>query len=283
MTYDMVAGRPYKVEFTERSFTIDGEPTLLLGGSFHPPRMAYGEWPQLLAQARRDGLNHVQIYIFWNFHEQIRGVVDWTPGTRRDLAGFFKAAAAAGLFVNVRIGPYVCAEWLGGGLPLWLKDVPDMDCYRCDNPAWEAQMAQFVRQVATEMKPYLARVGGPIIMAQIENELHIPTHDPYVQWNGDLAASLDLDIPWVMCNGASANNTIDMCNGMQCGADGRYADTHATLFPGQPLGWTEDWSLFATWGKAPVHVTASDMARKIAIWFAKGGRCVHRLLKALTK
>ena len=44
-----------------------------LGGSFHPPRVAQGDWARLLAQARADGLNHVQIYVFWNFHERTKG------------------------------------------------------------------------------------------------------------------------------------------------------------------------------------------------------------------
>ena len=30
---------------------------------------------------------------------------------RKDLAGFVKAVADAGLYVHLRIGPYVCAEW----------------------------------------------------------------------------------------------------------------------------------------------------------------------------
>ena len=271
MTYDQVAGRPYNVSYTDRAFTIDGKPTLLLGGSFHPPRMAFGDWPSLLVQAKADGLNHVQVYVFWNFHERVRGVVEWTEGTRFDLGGFFKAAAAANLFVNVRIGPYVCAEWQGGGVPLWLNEVDNLTCSRCAEGAWESEMRKFVVAVAEVMKPYLSRVGGPIIMAQIENELHLDPSDPYVSYCGELAASLALDIPWVMCNGASAAGTINTCNGRRCSEDGGYADTHAKLFPGQPLGWTEDWSFFATWGTAVVDIQAPGVALGVALWFAKGG------------
>ena len=108
----------------------------------------------------------------------------------------------------------MCAEWNGGGLPLWLAtDVANFTCSRCDDTVWKTEMEGFVRAVADVMRPHLARVGGPIIMAQIENELHLSPSDPYVTWCGQLAAALDLDIPWVMCNGASANNTINACNG----------------------------------------------------------------------
>ena len=142
---------------------------------------------------------------------------DFTPQTRRDLAGFLQLAGDAGLFVMVRIGPYVCAEWNGGGLPLWLSTVDNFTCSRCSDPVWEAEMEGFVRKIAQVIEPYLARHGGPVILAQIENELHSHVTDPYVTWCGELAASLDLDIPWVMCNGVSANNTINTCNGNTCG------------------------------------------------------------------
>ncbi|EER09313.1 beta-galactosidase, putative, partial [Perkinsus marinus ATCC 50983] len=48
---------------------------------------------------------------------------------RGDLLGFIRAAAKKDLFVSLRIGPYVCAEWAFGGLPLWLRDVEGM-CFR---------------------------------------------------------------------------------------------------------------------------------------------------------
>ena len=51
-----------------------------------------------------------------------------------------------------------------------------------------------------------------------------------------------------MCDGASAPSTVNTGNGNACAKDGGYADTHALLFPGQPLSWTEDWSWFNTWG-----------------------------------
>ena len=65
VTYDAVSGHPYSVGYDERAFVINGTRTLLLGGSFHPPRIAYGDWEALLAEAKADGLNHVQVYVFW--------------------------------------------------------------------------------------------------------------------------------------------------------------------------------------------------------------------------
>lgn len=59
----------------------------------------------------------VELYLFWNLHEFWRG-------QPYDLSGnanwplFVEKAAAKGLFVNLRIGPYVCAEWNYGQLSL---------------------------------------------------------------------------------------------------------------------------------------------------------------------
>lgn len=42
----------------------------------------------------------MQVYIFWNFHEQVEGVYNFND--RGNLTDFMQAAAEAGLFVNLR-------------------------------------------------------------------------------------------------------------------------------------------------------------------------------------
>ena len=71
-----------------------------------------------------------------------------------------------------------------------------------------------------------------------------------------------------MCNGQSANNTINVCNGGDCAAT--YAPTHAQLYPEQPLGWTENEGWFQSWNIEPLtnadgdNRTPQDMANVIA-------------------
>ena len=95
-------------------------------------------------------------------------------------------------------------------------------------------MKSFVDEISNIVRPYLAKNGGPIILAQIENEIHT-SDTAYVEWCGELAASENLGIPWVMCNGQSANNTINTCNGNNCYSS--YVPSHDTRYPGQPLAW----------------------------------------------
>ena len=133
-------------------------------------------------------------------------------------------------------------------------------------------MARFVSDIAKLVTPYLAKNGGPIVLAQIENEYG--WKDPaYIEWCGDLVGSLKLDIPWLMCNGESANNTINSCNGNDCAS---YAEEHDHKFPGQPLVWTENEGWFEEWDKAPNltnadNRTPQDVAYVVLKWFARGG------------
>ena len=54
----------------------------------------------------------IQIYVFWDLHEPEEGVFHFPrDGSSADLVGFLRQCEKAGLYVNLRFGPYVCAEW----------------------------------------------------------------------------------------------------------------------------------------------------------------------------
>jgi len=67
-------------------------------------------WDDILQKMVQDGLNMVEIYIFWNLHEFKQGQEYNFAGSANWIL-FVEKAAGFGLFVNLRIGPYVCAEW----------------------------------------------------------------------------------------------------------------------------------------------------------------------------
>ena len=69
------------------------------------------------------GLNAITTYVFWNEHEPRPGVYDFSGDN--DVAEFIREAQQEGLYVILRPGPYICAEWEFGGYPAWLlKDHP---------------------------------------------------------------------------------------------------------------------------------------------------------------
>ena len=158
-----------------------------------------------------------------------------------------------------------------GGLPHWINEIPDM-IVRANNTAWKKQMTRFFKDIVEISKPYLADNGGPIILSQVENEFRF--QDPeYVNWCGDLVKELNVGIPFIMCNGFSANNTVNTLNGN----DGdSYAEQHFTDYPDQPLAWTENEGWFQEWEAAPFsphydNRTAEDLSFVVAKWFARGG------------
>ncbi|GMF33126.1 unnamed protein product [Phytophthora lilii] len=144
---------------------------------------------------------------------------------------------------------------------------------RSSNAPWQREMERFVRYMVELSRPFLAKNGGPIIMAQIENEF--AWNDPeYIEWCGDLVKSLDTSIPWVMCYANAAENTILSCNDNDC-VD--FAVKHVKERPSDPLVWTEDEGWFQTWAKdkaSPLpndQRSAEEMAYAVARWFAIGG------------
>ena len=100
----------YNVSFDDRSFIIGGKRTLLLSGSVHYPRVMVGEWANIFKEMHADGLNTVQTYIYWNIHEVKRGQ-EYDFSGNKNWTLFVEKAAEAGLFVTLRIGPFVASEW----------------------------------------------------------------------------------------------------------------------------------------------------------------------------
>jgi hypothetical protein len=172
LTYDSLGSAPYAVSYDNRSFSINGQRTLFLSGVLHYPRSTPLMWDDLMTKARNNGLNMIQTYTFWNAHQHKPGEWDFAgPLGSYNVTGFLDAAARAGLFVTFRVGPYVCAEWNYGGFPVWLNEAANLTT-RASDPAWEALSGAYFEAIVGSVRDYFADRGGPIVMAQVENELH---------------------------------------------------------------------------------------------------------------
>ena len=214
VTYDSLDGKPYNVTYDSRSFIIDGRRTLLLSGGIHYARVSEGQWKDVLIKAKNDGLNTIQTYIFWNFHEayyNFDGNHIYNFEGRRNLSQFIKTAGDVGLFVNIRVGPYICGEYNFGGLPTWLLHVDGIQ-FRYNNSLWKNYMSQWLKVLTKQqIEPHLSKNGGPIILSQIENEYTgiYQENLAYAQWCGDLAQELDWGNPWTMCREGNYKNTLN--------------------------------------------------------------------------
>lgn len=98
-------------------------------------------------------------------------------------------------FVNLRIGPYVDAEWDYGGIPIWLA-YKDGIHYRTYDDQWMNAVYAWFGLVVQQTRNYFADHGGPIVLAQVENELNPNVDKRYIQWNGDMANGFVPTIPW---------------------------------------------------------------------------------------
>jgi beta-galactosidase len=148
-------------------FELDGKPFQIISGAIHYARVPHAYWRDRLRKARAMGLNTVETYVFWNLHELSPGQFDFSG--QNDIAEFIREAQQEGLFVILRPGPYVCAEWEFGGYPAWLLHDPSMEV-RALNPAFMAAATRWLHRLGQELAPLQSGNGGPIIAVQVENE-----------------------------------------------------------------------------------------------------------------
>ncbi|THU45870.1 hypothetical protein C4D60_Mb02t22530 [Musa balbisiana] len=112
------------VTYDGRAIIIDGQRRVLISGSIHYARSTAEMWPDLIQKAKEGGVDAIDTYIFWNAHEPSRGEV---PQNLDFVALPYPLHQDAGLYVVLRIGPYVCAEWNYGGFPVWLHQIPGIE------------------------------------------------------------------------------------------------------------------------------------------------------------
>lgn len=141
-------------------------PLRILSGEFHYFRTPRAYWKDRLTKMRLGGLNTVSLYVPWNMHEPEPGAFDFSG--ELDLKAVIEEAEAAGLYVIVRPGPYICAEWEFGGLPSWLL-ARNMRIRSSDAAFLEVADAYLAR-VLNIVKTLQYTQGGPVIAMQIENE-----------------------------------------------------------------------------------------------------------------
>ena len=162
----------------DKTFLLNGQPFIVKAAEVHYPRIPRPYWEHRIKMCKALGMNSVCIYIFWNIHEQKEGEFNFTDNN--DIAEFCRLAQKNGMYVIVRPGPYVCAEWEMGGLPWWLLKKKDIKLRERD-PYFMERVKIFEQKVGEQLRPLTIQNGGPIIMIQVENEYGSYGEDkPYV-------------------------------------------------------------------------------------------------------
>ena len=258
------------------TFLLDGKPFVVKAAELHYARIPREYWDHRIKMCKALGMNAICAYVFWNYHEPQPGV--WDFSGNHDLAAFMELCKKNGMWVIVRPGPYVCAEWEMGGLPWWLLKDRSIKLRTLDEKFMKPAIA-FENKVAEVLAPYRLENGGNIIMVQVENEYGSYAKDkPYVSamrdalraagwdkttlfqcdWSSNFTDNALDDLVWTMNFGTGAN-VLDQFKKL------------GELRPNAPRMCSEYWSgWFDGWGRAHETRPATDMVKGISTMLDNG-------------
>ena len=265
-----------RFEAGKGTFLLNGKPFVVKAAELHYPRIPKPYWDQRIKLCKALGMNTVCLYVFWNSHEPQPGVYDFTE--QNDLAEFCRLCQQNDMYVILRPGPYVCAEWEMGGLPWWLLKKKDVRLRESD-PYFIERVALFEEAVAKQVKDLTIANGGPIIMVQVENEYGSYGEDKgYVSQIRDIVrANFGNDIALFQCDWASnftLNGLDDLIWTMNFGTGANVDQQFAKLKrlrPNSPLMCSEFWSgWFDKWGANHETRPAADMIKGIDDMLSRG-------------
>jgi beta-galactosidase len=155
----------HDLQVNSRYLTLDGAPWLPVMGEFHFSRYPDKYWEEEILKMKAGGIQIISTYIFWIHHEEVEGQFDWTGD--RDLHHFVELCGKHGMYVFVRVGPWVHGEARNGGFPDWLLQKGPT---RRNDPAYLSYVRRFYGEIGKQLNGLLWKDGGPVIGVQLENE-----------------------------------------------------------------------------------------------------------------
>lgn len=242
------------------AFTINDKPIQIISGEIHYPRVPREYWRDRIQRAKAMGCNTICTYLFWNIHEPDQG--QWDFSGNKDFVAFCKIAQEENMWVIVRPGPYVCAEWEWGGFPGWLANTKGQGkpvVIRSQDPRYFEPAKNYLCKVSALLKPLQVGNGGSIIMCQVENEYgSYDGKDPvYLRAHKDIMEQAGLTKLLMFTSDGPADHMIqngtlpDIPSAMNFGGDAQGAfNSFHKYRPNAPLMNGEFWvGWFDHWGK----------------------------------
>lgn len=257
----------HKFEVGNKTFLLDGKPFIIKAAEIHYPRIPEPYWEHRIQMCKALGMNTICLYVFWNYHEMEEGKFDFSG--QKDIAAFCRLAQKHGMYVIVRPGPYVCAEWEMGGLPWWLLKKKDIGL-RVRDPYYMACVKRFMKEVGKQLAGQQIIRGGNIIMVQVENEYGAyGTDKAYISAVRDIVKGSGFtDVPLFQCdwNSNFQNNALDdllwtINFGTGANIDDQFKKLKE-LRPNTPLMCSEFWSgWFDHWGAKHETRSAAELVK----------------------
>lgn len=173
--------KPQVIHYDGHCLTINGKDTFIRSAAFHYFRTPRELWRDRFQKIKDAGFDTVETYVPWNWHER-ETPANLDDFSKVDLSEFKAwldmAQNEFSFYTIVRPGPFICAEWAGGGYPrwlakfapgtgtnFWLRSAEDSDI------AWSVHWYDAVcKVIAPEQITHKSKDGKGIILMQIENE-----------------------------------------------------------------------------------------------------------------
>ncbi|KAH8829076.1 glycoside hydrolase family 35 protein [Flagelloscypha sp. PMI_526] len=167
-----------QVGWDKYSFYVKGKRVFIQSGEFHGFRLpVIGLWKDIMQKAKAAGLNTISVYTHWAMINPKSGVID-LEGVN-DLQPLLDAAKEAGLWIIARPGPYINSETTAGGVPGHVLTLPGDTPWNLYNGMLRSNLTiyhdawqQYVDAITQVIAKNQITEGGPVIMAQIENEYY---------------------------------------------------------------------------------------------------------------
>lgn len=275
----LLPAQTHSFKLGKGDFLLDGKPLQIISGEMHPARIPKAYWRHRIQMARAMGCNTIAAYIFWNYHETTEGKFDYRTDNR-DIAAFIKICQEEKMWVLIRPGPYVCAEWDFGGLPPYLLRYPDIKI-RCMDKRYMAATERYIKSLSTIIKPWQCDKGGPILMLQIENEYGSYGNDrEYMETLRQLWLKNGITVPFYTADGPTAymleaGHLKGTATGLDSGGSDADFEQAKKNDPDAPAFSSETYPGWLThWGEKWAKPDTNDLKKEVA-YLLKNKRSVN--------
>jgi len=204
---------PDRIRYDGDCLTVDGKDIFVSSAAFHYFRTPRALWRDRFQKIKDAGFNTVETYAPWNWHERDMpaGLDDYSKVDLSELEAWLKMAQDEfGFYTIVRPGPFICAEWGGGGYPRWLaKFAPDLgkefwlrgphDGHVAWSLHWYKAIGPLLAREQITRKP---KGSKGIILVQIENEYDYykgPEKTKVLRALSDAVKSSGVEVPVFTC------------------------------------------------------------------------------------
>ncbi len=201
-----------QIQIAKDYLLIDGTPRFIYGGDLNYAKLRRRWWQDRMRKVKAAGMNTITFYCTWAYHEPVED--QWNFQGDLDVGAYLDTAQEEGLWVIIRIGPFVHGEMRNGGLPQWLFDKLG-NKVRTNDPEYLAESERWYEKILPILAPRLITRGGPIVMLQMENELgsagskgddvHRGSEDPeergkHIHFYNRFLQRFEIDIPIIDIN-----------------------------------------------------------------------------------